>query len=231
MLSCFPQLVLHRDARRQRRVSWRTSTVATDEIWGIIGALYRSAGYQFWFPINPVDVSNITTKMGEIVAWLNNWQFFGIQEYWGVGFGHLCPTRMEVIWECSSVEKNTTARGSDSKFASLCVGRSEYTEQQDFDTHQSFEVVASLTFALAVFVAQSFAVPRCGTTWGDTLRPLKPLETPLFWPKFSVASASFDPHPVLLLDVPCGLCFQAWLWSETQGSWSCWSPKDSSEES
>jgi hypothetical protein len=27
------------------------------------------------------------------------------------------------------------------------------------------------------------------------------------------------------------LCFQAWLWSETQGSWSCWSPKDSSEES
>lgn len=72
MLSCFPQLVLHRDARRQRRVSWRTSTVATDEIWGIIGALYSSAGYQFWFPINPVDVSNITTKMGEIVAWLNN---------------------------------------------------------------------------------------------------------------------------------------------------------------
>jgi hypothetical protein len=46
--------------------------VATDEIWGIIGALYSSAGYQFWFPINPVDVSNITTKMGEIVAWLNN---------------------------------------------------------------------------------------------------------------------------------------------------------------
>lgn len=48
---------------------WRTSTVATDEIWGIIGALYSSVGYQFWFPINPVDVSNITTKMGEI-AWL-----------------------------------------------------------------------------------------------------------------------------------------------------------------
>ena len=133
--------------------------------------------------------------MGEIVAWLNNWQFFGIQEYWGVGFRHLCPTRMEVIWECSSVEKNTTARGSDSKFASLCVGRSEYTEQQGFDTHQSFEVVASLTFALAVFVAQSFAVPRCDKTWGDTLRPLKPHETPLFWPKFSLASASFHPHP------------------------------------
>lgn len=49
--------------------NWKTSTVATDEIWGVIGALYSSAGYQFWFPINPVDISNITTKMGEI-AWL-----------------------------------------------------------------------------------------------------------------------------------------------------------------
>jgi len=50
-------------------IIWRTSTIATDEIWGIIGALYSSAGYQFWFPINPVDLSNVTTKMGEI-AWL-----------------------------------------------------------------------------------------------------------------------------------------------------------------
>ena len=64
------------------------------------------------------------------------------------------------------MEKNTTARGSDSKFASLCVGRSEYTEQQDFDTHQSFEVVASLTFALAVLhnVLQYQGVIKHGVT-------------------------------------------------------------------
>ncbi len=36
---------------------------------------YSSAGYQFWFPINPVDLSNVTTKMGEIAPWQCSYWF------------------------------------------------------------------------------------------------------------------------------------------------------------
>lgn len=36
---------------------------------------YSSAGYQFWFPINPVDLSNVTTKMGEIAPWQFSYWF------------------------------------------------------------------------------------------------------------------------------------------------------------
>ncbi|CAE7221371.1 unnamed protein product, partial [Symbiodinium microadriaticum] len=45
------------------------STVATDEIWGKNGALYSGSGYSFWFPINPSNLANVTTKMGEL-DWL-----------------------------------------------------------------------------------------------------------------------------------------------------------------
>ena len=106
----------------------------------------QQRGVPVLVPYQPCGCQQYHHKDGRNCGLAEQLTIFGIQEYWGVGFRHLCPTRMEVIWECSSVEKNTTARGSDSKFASLCVGRSEYTEQQDFDTHQSFEVVAQPHF-------------------------------------------------------------------------------------
>eukprot|EP00439_Symbiodinium_sp_Y106_P042993 s5732_g5.t1 len=49
--------------------TFRKSTVATDEIWGKNGALYSGSGYSFWFPINPSNLANLTTKMGEL-DWL-----------------------------------------------------------------------------------------------------------------------------------------------------------------
>ncbi|CAJ1370546.1 unnamed protein product [Effrenium voratum] len=54
---------------------WKTSTVATDDIWGKISHMYSSSGYQFWFPINPANLSDITTKMGDLASrpvWLTS---------------------------------------------------------------------------------------------------------------------------------------------------------------